>query len=117
MDKDGRLDLIFDHYLELLDDSKVMVSHYFLETLPLIYRARPDLQNKIVACLLGFEKTNHPPSRKEMLKADIIGNLDQIFDTLSPRDKKKAIFFVKEQLQSSSPKTRKTAKEFGKKHE
>ena len=117
VDKDCRLDPIFDHYLELLDDSKVMVSHYFLETLPLIYRARPDFQTKIIACLLNFDKTKHPPSRKEMLKADIISAFEQIFDTLSTKDKKKAASFIKDQLQSSSPKARKAAKEFEKKHE
>lgn len=116
VDKDTRLDSIFDHYLKLIDDSKVMVSHYFLDTLPLIYRARPNFQPKIVTCLLSLDKTKHPPSRKEMLKADIISNLDQIFNTLSSKDKKKVISFIKDQLQSGSPKTRKTAKEFGKKH-
>ena len=111
------LDLIFNHYLELLDDSKVMVSHYFLDTLPVIYHARPDLRAKIIACLLSLDKTKHPPSRKEMLKADIISNFDQIFTTLSPKDKKKVAAFVKDQLKSSSPKARNAAKEFGKKHE
>lgn len=116
VDKEGRLDRIFDHYLQLLDDSKVMVSHYFLETLPLIHRARPDLQSKITACLLSIDTTSHPPSRKEMLKADVISNLDQIFDTLPPKEQKKATSFIKGQLQSSSPKARKAAKEFEKKH-
>ena len=116
VDEDSRLDPILTHYLKLLDDSKVMVSHYFLDTLPLIYHTRPEFRSKIVACLLSVDKTKHPPSRKELLKADIIGNLDQIFGTLSPRDKKRAASFVKDQLQSESPKARKAAKEFGKKY-
>jgi len=116
VDKERKLDPIFDHYLKLLDDSKVMVSHYFLETIELIYCARPDLQNKIVACLLNIDKTKHPKSRKDLLKADVIATVDQIFDTLSPKDKKKVSAFVENQLESSSPKTRKAAKEFGKKH-
>ena len=31
VDTDCRLDMIFDHYLGLLNDSKVMVTHYFIE--------------------------------------------------------------------------------------
>lgn len=116
-DKDHKLDLIFDRYLGLLDDSKVMASHYFLDTLHVVYHARPEFQSKIFACLLSVDKTKHLPSRKDMLKADVIGNLDQIFDTLSPSDKKKAITFVKNQSQSSSPKARKMSKDFLAKHE
>jgi len=116
VDADCRLDPIFNHYLTLLDDSKVMVSHYFLETIPLIYRARPEFQSKIIACLLGIEKTKHPLSRKDLLKADVIGIFDQLFDTLSEKDKKRASAFARDQLECSSSKTRKAAKEFGMKH-
>ncbi|MBI5841624.1 MAG: hypothetical protein HZB19_16150 [Chloroflexi bacterium] len=117
VDADCRLDPIFDHYLTLLDDTKVMVSHYFLETIGLIYQARPDFQSKIIACLLNIEETKHPLSRKDLLKADVINAFDQLFDTLSPKDKKRVIAFAKDQLECSSSKTRKAAKEFGKKRE
>ena len=33
VDQDCRLDVIFKHYLNLLDDPKVMVTHYFISTL------------------------------------------------------------------------------------
>jgi hypothetical protein len=117
VDTDHKLDPIFDHYLTLLDDPKVMVSHYFLETMPLIYRTRPDLQSMIIARLFGIEKTKHPSSRKDLLKADVINIFDQLFDTLSVKDKKKALAFTRDQLECSSSKTRKAAKEFGMKHQ
>ena len=117
VDDDCRLDPIFDHYLELLNDSKVMVSRYFLETLPLVYRARPDLQARIIACLLNVDKTKHTPSRKDLLKGDIIRLFDQLFDSLSTKDKKKALSFAKDQLESSSPKARQAAQDFEKKRE
>lgn len=116
VDTDRRLDPIFNHYLKLLDDSKVMVSHYFLETMPLIYCARPDFQSKVIACLFGIEKTTHPTSRKDLLKADVINIFDQLFDTLSEKDKKRVSAFARDQLECSSSKTRKAAKEFGMKH-
>jgi hypothetical protein len=110
-----RLDPIFDRYLKLLDDPKVMVSRYFIETLPLIYRARPDLQARIVACLMAIDKTRHTPSQKDLLKGDIIDLFDQLFNILPEKDRKRAVSFTKTQLESSSPKARKAAREFGKK--
>ncbi len=115
-DVDCRLDRILNHYLKLLDDDKVMVTDYFLETISVIYRARPDFQNKIIHTLLNIDKTNHTQSRKDMLKADIIIVLDQLFESLSPNDQKKVSAFVEKQIECSSPKARKAAKEFGKKH-
>jgi hypothetical protein len=94
-----------------------MVTHYFLETIGFIYHARPDLQSKIITSLLDIDKTKHLPGRKDLLKADIIIVFDQLFDTLSPNSKKKVSAFVESQLESSSPKTRKAAKDFGKKHQ
>jgi hypothetical protein len=116
VDADCRLDRIFGHYLKLLDDEKVMVTRYFLQTIELIYQARPDFQNKIISSLLDIDKTRHLPSRKDLLKGDIISIFDRLFDTLSPQDKRKALAFAEKQLESSSPKTRKAAKEFGKMH-
>lgn len=117
VDVDCRLDRIFDHYLGLLDDSKVMVTHYFIETLALIYRARPDFRHKIIATLLAIDKTAHLPQRRDLVKADIINTFDQLFDDLPDQDQKKASAFVKKQLECQSSKTRKAAKEFQKKHE
>jgi len=116
-DKGKKLDPIFAHYLGLLDDSKVMVSHYFLETLPLIYRARPDFRDRIVACLFGIDKTAHPIGRKDLLKADVIAVFDRIFDTLSAKDKGRALSFAKAQENCTSGKTRKAAKDFLEKHQ
>ncbi len=116
VDTDCRLDLIFDHYLDLLDDNKVMVTHYFIETLKLICLARPDFQHKIISALLNIDKTKHPLKRKDLLKADVINTFDQLFDVLPPPDQRKAVAFAGAQLDCSSSKTRKAAKEFQQKH-
>ncbi len=116
VDTDCRLDAIFKHYLDLLDDDKVMVSHYFVETLPLIYQARSDLQQAILKTILNINDTRHPSARKELLKADVIAALDRIFETLSGVDQKRASAFARGQLASRSGKTRKAAREFQKKH-
>jgi hypothetical protein len=115
-DRDHKLDPLFDHYLGLLNDPKVMVSHYFLETLARICGARPDLQEKVIASLLSIDKTKHLPGRKELLKADVISTFDRLFEALPPQAQKKVSAFAKKQEESRSPKTRKAALEFEKKH-
>ena len=112
VDIDCRLDGVFVPYLGLLDDSKVMVSHYFIENLDWIYRARPDLQQKVLKTLLSIDQTNHPLERRELLKADILGVFDRLFDVLAAKDRKRAIVFAQAAFESKSGKTRKAAKTF-----
>ncbi len=115
-DTDCRIDKLFNHYLGLLDDPKVMVAHYFIDTLDRICRARPDLQPKVLKALFNFEQTKHLPARKELLKATIIGVFDRLSGTMTVKDQKKALAFVEGCLTSSSGKTRKAAKAFLAKH-
>jgi hypothetical protein len=114
-DTDHKLAPIFNQYLGLINDPKVMVTHYFLGTIGRIYSAQPELRGRVIACLLNIDKTKHPPAHREMLKADIITGFDQLLETLSSQDKKKVLVFVKKALASSSPKTREAAKDFDKK--
>jgi hypothetical protein len=111
-DTDCRLDPIFSHYLRLLDDPSVMVSHYFLDTLDRVCRARPELQPRIVKALLNFDQTHHLPPRKELLKADVLALLDRLFESLPIRHRKRAVAFAQACLQSPPSRTRKTAKLF-----
>src|SRR5512146_155886 len=115
-DVDCRLDKLFTHYLCLLDDSKVMVSSYFIQTLDRISRARPDLQSKVVKTLLSIDQTRHTRERRELLKADVLGVFDRLFDTLPARDRKAVLAFATEALKSISGKTRKSAKVFLARH-
>ncbi len=112
VDTECLLDRLLKPYLALITDSSVMVSHYFIETLDRIYRARPDLQARILKTLLGIDQTSHPLARRELLKADIIGIFDKLFDLLEPAARKRAIRFATSCLESSSGKTRKAAKAF-----
>ena len=116
VDKERKLDPIFDNYMVLFDDQKVMVTHYFLETISLIVRARPDLQSRIITCLLEMDKTRHSSGHQALLKADIINVFDQLFNTLSAPQRQKVLAFVEGQLDGKSPKARKSAKEFQRKH-
>ncbi len=112
VDTDCRLDPLLGRYLRLLDDPSVMVSHYFIETLDGIYRARPDLQKRILTTLLSIDRTSHPLPRKELLKADILMVLDRLFEGLSAQERKRSVAFAEAAIESDSGKTRKAAKSF-----
>ena len=117
VDEERRLDSILDSYLRMLDDDKVMVARYFVQTIHLIPAARPDLRAKVIACLLDVENTRHTASRKSLLKANIINAFGQLFETLPPQEQKQTLAFAEKELDSESPSTRKAAKAFLKKHQ
>jgi len=75
-----------------------------------IIKAKPHLQKKITGRLLAIDATHHSIGRKDLIKSYIIDAFDESFEEV--RDKEKIFKFVKNQLQSSSPKTRKKAEEF-----
>ena len=76
-----------------------------------IAKAKPELQVKITNKLLNIDKTNQ--KHKDLVKAGAIEAFDKYFE--EAKNKNKILEFVKDQLNSKSPKTRKTAKEFLKK--
>jgi len=116
VDEERHLDAILDAYLGMLDDEKVMVTRYFVQTIHLIPVARPDLREKVIACLLEIENTRHTESRKSLLKADIISAFDQLYESMSSQEQKEILTFVENEIDSQSPSTRKAAKAFLKKH-
>lgn len=117
VDKEHRLDSVLESYLRMLDDDKVMVARYFVQTIHLIPEARPDLRTKAIACLLGVENTRHTERRKSLLKADIINAFDRLFEGSSAQEQKQILAFVENEQDSESPSTRKAAKAFLKKHQ
>jgi len=116
VDRDRRLDAILDAYLRMLDDEKVMVARYFVQTIHLIPKARPDLREKVIACLLNIENTGHTESRKSLLKADIISAFDRVFESSSAKEQNDMLAFVTKEQNNESPTTRKAAKAFLEKH-
>ena len=100
----------------MLNDEKVMVARYFVQTIHLIPAARPDLREKVIDCLLGIENTQHTENRKRLLKADIINAFEHLFESSSMQEQKEILAFVEKEIDSESPSTRKTAKAFLKKH-
>ena len=115
-DQQHRLDSILDAYLHMFDDEKIMVARYFVQTIHLIAEARPDLRALIIASLLDVEHTHHAPSRKNLLKADVISAFERLFEAVSAQEKMNVLAFVEKEQTSKSPSTRKAAKAFLEKH-
>lgn len=110
IDTQNKFEAIFDKYYNLLNDS-VIVAVHLASNSGKIVKAKPNLESKITNKLLNIDKSNH--KHKELIKSGAIEAFSEYFE--QAKNKGKIIGFVKEQLESQSPKTRKKANEFLKK--
>jgi hypothetical protein len=113
LDKAGLFEKAFNVFYGLLDDESVMVASHAAGVSGSIAKAKPALQTKITKRLLDIGKTHFEPGRQDLIKSYIIEAFSLYVD--ESRDKARIIEFVRQQLNASSPKTRKLAKEFLKK--
>jgi hypothetical protein len=60
--------------------------------------------------LLNIDQTHHESGRKDLIKASAIESFNEYFEEI--KNKEEVIEFVKTQLRSKSPKTRKLAEKF-----
>ncbi|MBN2552084.1 MAG: hypothetical protein JXB06_04915 [Spirochaetales bacterium] len=107
-------DRTFERYFELLDDESVIPPCYIARNCPTIASHLPQALQRIIDKLLSIDATHHEPGRKDLIKADIILALDRLYDRVE--NKSEVLRFVEDQLECSSPKTRKTARAFLKQH-
>ena len=108
-DTENKFEEIFDDYYSILDEDKTMTAGHLAGNSGKIAKAKPNLQSKITNKLLNIDNT-HRGKQKELIKAYAINAFDEYYD--EAKDKKKILEFIKKQLESESPKTRKKAKEF-----
>ncbi|MFX1380303.1 MAG: hypothetical protein ACFFA4_14540 [Promethearchaeota archaeon] len=110
IDEQNKFEEIFKEFFKLIDDKSVIVTRKLAIYAGKIAKAKPLLRSKITTILLSIDNTQHSPSRKDLIKGDIIESLSEYFKNI--RNKIEIIKFVKNQLKSSSPSTVKKAKEF-----
>ena len=109
VDKQKKFEIIFDEFFENLKSEKTIVPMYLLKNSSRIVNNKPYLEDRITNILLDIEKI-HPGKQIELVKSALIESFSEYFD--KSKNKEKIIGFVKKQLHSSSPKTKKTAKKF-----
>ncbi|MDD1775697.1 MAG: hypothetical protein LUQ24_09225 [Methanobacterium sp.] len=103
VDDDNKFLEIFDDYYGILGGDKVMNASHVAANSPIIIKNKPELQERIIEKLLNIENI-HQGKQKELVKAYAIEALRKIYPDAP--DKEKIMEFVKDQLESSSPKTR-----------
>jgi hypothetical protein len=109
-DTKGKFEKMFDRFYRLLDDKSFITAAYVAGASGKIARAKPKLQAKITNRLLSIDKTHHDPERIDLVKGSIIESFKEFSE--ESKNKKKIMEFVKKQLKSKSPKTKKIAKDF-----
>ena len=103
---------IFDKYFSNIESNRTMVAGQATLNSGKIAKKIPSIRLKITNILLNIDKI-HKGKQIELLKAYAIESFNEYFEKVE--NKNEILNFVKEQLDSTSPKTRKVAKEFIKK--
>jgi len=109
VDTENRFESVFGEFFENLKSKKTIVPIYVVKSSGKIVNFKPVLEGKITSLLLDIENI-HPGKQIELVKAAVIESFSEFYENAEKKDE--IIRFVKNQINSDSPKTRKTAKEF-----
>jgi hypothetical protein len=109
VDVQKKFEDILDEFFDNLKSDKTIVPMYLLKYSSIIVNYKPYLEDKITNILIDIEKI-HPGKQIELIKSAVIESFSTYFK--ESKNKEKIIEFVKKQINSPSPKTKKTAKEF-----
>jgi hypothetical protein len=105
--------MLFDEYYGILEGEKAMTASHLVANSGKIIRAKPELQEAVTNKLLNIDEI-HKGKQKELIKSYAIDAFDECFEDAKNREE--ILKFVKAQTDSKSPKTRKNAEKFLKKH-
>ena len=105
----NKFEEIFDRYFSNIESNRTMVAGQAALNSGKIAKEIPKLRSKITNILLNIDKI-HQGKQTELMKAYAIEAFNEFIEEIE--DKKNISIFVKRQLNSSSPKTKKVAKEF-----
>jgi hypothetical protein len=109
VDNQNKFANFFNEYFGEIDTDRTVTAAHVTLNAGKIARAKPKLQNRIIEKLLSIDK-NHKGKQKELIKSYAIQAFSEFFGDVKEKDE--VIKFVKEQLNSNSPRTRKAAKQF-----
>ena len=110
VDSDGRFEELFERFFSLVNDEKVMVARYTIQSAAKIARFKPHLQERITSMLLNIEQVYHNPERIDLLKADVLETFTA-YAADSPQ-REAMLQFAAACKGSASPKTRQAAGRF-----
>lgn len=111
-DPKNKFENVFNKFFDILKNEKTIPSAYLARNSGKIALTKPDLRKKITNKLLSIDVL-HKGKQIELIKSHVIASLNQYFEFME--NKHDIIKFVKNQLNSQSPKTKKAAQAFLKK--
>ena len=110
-DKENKFLKIFNDYFSHINDEKFMTARKCVESTGKIMESKAELTEDIINILLDVDKRcDFPLKQKALLKSDIIQLFYKFYNQIN--NKKRVSEFVKDEMNSTSPKTRKVAKKF-----
>jgi len=112
VDSNNKFEEIFDRYFGNIESNRTMVAGQTALNSGKIAKEIPNLRPKITNLLLNIDKIHHG-KQTELMKGYAIEAFNEYIEV--SKNKKEILNFVKTQLKSNSPKTKKLAKEFLKK--
>lgn len=111
VDSENKFSSVFDDYFKCINDAKFMTARHSIQNTAKILANKNELKEDILDILLNVDELcDFSEKQKALLKSDVIDVFDKFYDEI---DSKKMINkFVKFELNSISPKTKKRAREF-----
>ena len=116
VDTENKFSSVSDDYFKCINDPKFMTARHCIQNTAKILTNKSALNADILDILLNIDELcNFSKKQKALLKSDAITVFDKLYNQIS--DNERMNKFVKVELDSISPKTRKNAKEFILKYE
>lgn len=116
VDKENKFSIIFQDYFKCINDAKFMTARHCIQNTAKILANKHTLNESIINILLDIDsQCDFPKKQKALLKSDIIELFNKFYEQIN--DKERVNKFVKVELNSVSPKTKKNAKNFLEKHQ
>lgn len=115
VDQQNRFSAVEGVYFARMNDEKFMTGNCCVQNIAKIYRHKPDLRDHIIALFLDVEnQCDYAKKQLAVLKYDVLALFDAIREAVP--QKTDIDTFIRAEVHSISPKTRKKAKEMVKKY-
>lgn len=116
VDTENKFASVSEDYFKHINDAKFMTARHCIQNTAKILANKSELKEDILNILLNIDELcNFSEKRKALIKSDVIDVFDKSYGEMN--NKEMINKFVKVELNSTSPKTKKRAREFILKYE
>ena len=116
VDSENKFSSVFDDYFKCINDAKFMTARHCIQNISKILANKGELKEDILNILLNIDELcNFSEKQKALIKSDVIDVIDKFY--MEMNNKEMINKFVKVEIDSISPKTKKRARKFILKYE